>query len=122
MLPDSPVLLVLGVISYTLIGMGIGILSGRLTAIIVNRSWKECFRLGRVCWDALAGSVGLVGTVIILSLLPWRNTIFYDLPGGVHVTSTMSRYQYPFHIAYPVAFILPVLLELDRFRLSRRLR
>jgi hypothetical protein len=73
--------------------------------------------------DALAGSVGLVGALIVIGLLPWpRNTIAYNLPSGVHVTSTMNMYQYPLRIAYTAAFILPFLLELDRFRLSGKQR
>ena len=44
--------------------------------------------------------------------MPWpENTItYYD--GGTRIQSTMNAFQYPFHVAYTLAAMLPVVCGL----------
>lgn len=117
MLPDSPVVTLLLLIGYVTVGMAIGGLSGWLTSIVTR------IGSGQVLKDAFIGALGLIGGFLVCAYLLWhQNTITYRLSGGTQVTSTANFYQYPERVAVFAAVVLPILHELNRFRLKRRYR
>jgi len=119
MIAFSPIMLALLLLANVLIGMAIGAVSGRITAAIVGKDWRDLFRLSRICTNAIFGGAAYVVFLLVVVSLPWpRNTIAYDI-GQTHVTSTANHFQYPNAIAYLAAIALPALYEFYRFRRSQ---
>jgi MFS family permease len=100
---------------YAVGGMGIGVFSGILTALITKvRPWK--FGI-----DALLGGLGYLAGLFGAFLFPWHeNTITEPLEGGGVMTSTAPYYQHPHRVAIVCAILLPLFYELNRFRLARK--
>jgi hypothetical protein len=99
------------VVAYALAGMVIGIISGWFFSRITKG------RRPGLVKDALLGSFGYVGGIIICALLPWpENTVVEQLPGGGSVATTMSRYQHPQRVAVVLAILFPLLLELYKWK------
>jgi hypothetical protein len=115
MLPNSPLITISFVLLSAAEGAAIGGVAGSLISLIAR------VRPLRVRIDALLGACGFLFGLIGCAFLPWhQNTIDYTLSSGVRVTSTANFYQHSQCVAIIFAILLPVLCELNRFRISRR--
>src|SRR5258706_16018644 len=105
----SPIFAIINLLSYALAGMAIGAFIGYLAFLVLKCEPRKILK------DACLGSVGGLIGFIGCALTPWpENTISYTLPGGVAVTSTMSRYQHPGGVAIALAVLLHLVYELYR--------
>jgi hypothetical protein len=98
-------------------------LAGAIAGALVGSALAFSLKLGmRGVWkDALLGALGFLLGFVASALLPWpRNTVVYHID-GTQVTSTMSRFQHPYAIAFTLAILLPVANELYRSSRSREL-
>lgn len=110
MLPALPPFVVVALLLlYALAGALVGMLSGLLTALAFR---SRC----RLVVDAVLGWAGFLLGFVVVVLVPWHNTISYELSGGTKVISTMSRYQHPERVATVVAATLPLIHEIWRRR------
>jgi hypothetical protein len=99
---------------FAIIGAAVGALSGKLGSLIT-----KCGPQG-VSKDALLGSLGFLAGFFGSVFMPFpRNTIVQRLPGGGTVETSMNSYQHPGRVAFVVAFLLPLLYELYRFKRTR---
>jgi hypothetical protein len=89
--------------------MAIGAIAGWVVPF-VTKSGR-----GGILKDALLGAFGSFAGFIGSIIVPWPNTIKYQLEGGTEVVSTTNRYQHPERVAIALAVLLPVLYELYRW-------
>jgi H+/Cl- antiporter ClcA len=102
----APFVTILGYAVIALFGGVIGLLVGILACRFRRNDSKV------VLWDGLLGCVGSVVAVIGCAIVPWpTNTVSRSLSPGIHVDSTMDRFQHPYIAAVIVAAILPAVNE-----------
>jgi hypothetical protein len=115
MFPIAPIIVVVTYFGFALFGAVIGLFGGWLLSL-VTKCGPQGF-LKNAGLGALGFLMGFLGCV----LLPYpRNTINYQLEGGVVVTSTMNRYQHPYGVAIVMAVFLPLIHEVYRLRQTRK--
>jgi uncharacterized membrane protein YeaQ/YmgE (transglycosylase-associated protein family) len=101
-------------ITYAIVGMAIGILSGWVTSLITKRGRNGVWK------NAVLGSFGFLAGFFGCIFVPWpRNTIVERLSGGGSVATTMNTYQHPERIAIVVAILLPLVNEVYRLKRAR---
>jgi len=111
MFPVPWPIIVVRFVAFALLGWGIGVLTGWFVTLLTRNRPTAALKNG------LLGSGGFLAAFLITALMPWpRNTITYQLDGGVTGTSTMSGYQHPEWVALGAAILLPLLYELYRWR------
>ena len=114
MFPIPFIVVVFGLVLCAIAGMGIGALSGWLISLITKCGPKGVFK------DMFLGSFGFLAGFIGCVFVPWpSNTVVEHLEGGGAVATTMSSYQHPERAAIVMAFLLPLLHELYRFKRAR---
>ena len=129
MVPDSPLIPLIFLLGYAILGMAIGAVSGWLTHAVTKAVSRQILADAvtekpskRVLPDALAGLLGCFGGLMTASL-PWhQNTITYRLSGGTIVSQTADYFQYYERAAIIAAILLPCLYEFGRFFRARRSR
>jgi len=110
----SPILGAAFLVAYAVAGLGVGAISGWLSALATRQDLKELRK------DSLLGLFGFFAGLIGTILMPWQeNTVSEQLAGGGVVTTTMSTYQHPVRVALVFAFLLPMLHEMYRSRRKR---
>ena len=113
----APIVVVVGYIIIAALGGIIGSLAGVASSMVFKIGLRGTIK------DALLGAIGSVVTVIGSAIVPWpRNTVSESLGSGLHVETTMNRFQHPYIAATVAAIILPVVHELFRLRLGRPAR
>ena len=115
MVPGSLAVSIVFLLLSAVEGAVIGGVAGWLVSLLTR------VRPRRILGDALLGGCGFPIGLIGCASLPWhQNTISYTLGNDTRVTSTANFYQYPERVAVFVAILLPLLYELNRFRIWRR--
>jgi hypothetical protein len=107
----GPIVVVLGYIVIAAVGGIIGTLAGVAFSTVLK------IGLRGVTKDAFLGAIGSVASVIGCAIVPWpRNTVSQSLGPGLHLETTLNRFQHPYIAATVVAVILPVVHEVFRHR------
>jgi uncharacterized membrane protein YeaQ/YmgE (transglycosylase-associated protein family) len=115
MIPIPWTIVVVFVVVYAVAGLWIGGLSGWLGRRIMKGDSRG-FEV-----DAFLGAFGFLAAYIGCAYMPWpENTVVESLKGGGYVTTTMNRYQHPSRVAVVMAVLLPLLHEIYRYKLTRR--
>lgn len=110
----APIVVVLGYIVIGALGGIIGTLAGVAFYMVLKIGLRGAIK------DAFLGAIGSVATVIGCAIVPWpRNTVSQSLGSGLHVETTLDRFQHPYIAATVVSVILPVVHQLFRLRLER---
>jgi fructose-specific phosphotransferase system IIC component len=92
------------------LGVIIGMLSGLLTSLILRLGRKGFWK------DALLGGIGTFIGLFAAYTVPWPE---YTITSPSGMQETMSRFPYPFLVAYVVAAMLPIIRQTHRYKLSR---
>ena len=117
MFPVAPAFVILTFLVIAVAGAMVAVLSGVLLSAVLRLG----FRGAVVLKDALLGAAGSVVTVIACFVLPWpRNTVTTRLGPGVHVETTMSRFQHEYIAAMVIVIIFTVFHQVTRLKLERR--
>jgi H+/Cl- antiporter ClcA len=113
----SPVVVVFGYIVIAAVGGIIGTLAGMAFSTVLKIGIRGAAK------DAFLGAIGFVATVIGCAIIPWpRNTVSQSFGPGLHVETTLNRFQHSYIAATVVAVILPVVRGLLRCRRKQPLR
>jgi len=111
MVPVPTYVFVLGWITAALIGWAAGALIGVVACLIAKRGTRGLLS------DGFLGSFSYLAGLVVALIMPWPSTSTNEqLPNGVAVTSIMRGNQHPERIAIFFAVLLPLLLELYRFK------
>lgn len=111
MFAPSSLALTFPVPTAVFIGFAVGALSGGLTSVLLKRG----VRLRSTVGDGTVGVTGFLMGFEIDLLIPWQDTTTYYVDHTL-VTSTMNHYQHPYVVAFIFAILLPVLIEVWRFK------
>ncbi len=97
-------------------GAIIGLVSGYVSARILSP------RVAGVWKDVVFGAVGsCVAFLAAISIPVPENTVTTRLPHGV-MTSTANRFQHPYVAAFVLAAIVPVVHQVIRFMIAKKIR
>ena len=110
MFPIAPGNVIIVLILVAIIGLIIGMLSGLLTSLILGIGRKGFWK------DALLGGIGTFVGLFSAYTVPWPE---YTITTSSGIQETMSRFPYPFLVAYVVAAMLPIIRQTYRYKRSR---
>ena len=101
------------VIFYVIVGLAAGLFVGLFASLASETEIRSLVK------DGLLGSFGSLAGLMGTILTPWpRTTVTYRASGAIE-TITTNGYHHPERVAVVVAFLLPLLHELYRFKRSR---
>lgn len=97
------------------VGICVGAVIGMFAAIARKRPLTTAWL------NALLGAIGFVGGAVGSTLAPWRASSHTENRGGMIITSTVMRYPHPYRIAFALAIVLPIIVELIRSARTKKL-